>query len=559
MRRLLFFITALVFVLSCSSPAGNTGAPAEDTYTPAHIQELAQTDYEAAMKLADEALRKGEISLFTANTLRANITYQFTEDYDLAAAYMQKALDQDEAKDPGTRSELLYHLATILRNSRDFTALLATCTEGKDCAHKAGKAFEEYSFDFLAGNCLYALGEDETGFEMMRSALSAAGGIASTEPDYGHLLFFTGQYINSLRADENYQAALTACTTYESLIGRMESLFPNVSPAYIDRCRFYLDIHRSVCNSYLGKGAAASKAFHSALTRDYAVTTGGKSFLVAYYAASGQPDKILDLYRNELPYTDADTVTRAYRLRIARIKEAYTNAGITEKTREYQARYDSLSRGIEAKEQAEGTMVSAAKYDTQRYRFKLEDTTEVLRRNQRLILFLIIVFFITIGLLLLTSKKARQHRKETQSLEKSLSSIQRLVSIIAEREIHKDATEKEDSTVLLKNLIEGQKLYLNKNLNRQSATELLGKSSYEIDKMLKEIAPGISFPDYIKSLRIRHALELLGQTPDIPIAKLADRCGFYSIRTFQRAFLAVTGKTPSEYAQALKEKNKRTS
>ena len=554
MRKHIFFITAFALVLSCSSPAGKAGAPAEDTLAPAHIQELAQTDYEAAMRLADEALRKGEISLFTANTLRANITYQFTEDYDVAAAYMHKALEQDEAKDPGTRSELLYRLATILRNSRDFTALLATCTEGKDCAHKAGKAFEEYSFDFLAGNCLYDLGEEENGFEMMRSALSAAGEIASTEPDYGHLIFFTGQYINNLREDGNYQAALTACTTYETLIGRMESLFPEVNPAYIDRCRFYLDIYRSVCNSYLGEEAAASKAFDSALTRDYAASTGGKSFLVDYYAASGQPDKILDLYRNELPYTDADTVTRAYRLRIARLNEAYTNARNLDKAREYQELYDTLSKRIEAKEQADGTLVSAAKYDTQRYRFKLEDTTEVLKRNQRLILVLILVFVVTIGLLLLlTSKKARQHSKETQSLEKSLSSIQRQVSIIAERDFHKDAPEKEDSTVLLKELIEGQKLYHNKNLNRQSATELLGKSSYEIDEMLEEIAPGISFPDYIKGLRIRHALEILGQTPDIPIAELADRCGFYTIRTFQRAFLAVTGKTPSDYAQELKE------
>ena len=33
------------------------------------------------------------------------------------------------------------------------------------------------------------------------------------------------------------------------------------------------------------------------------------------------------------------------------------------------------------------------------------------------------------------------------------------------------------------------------------------------------------------------------------------RSGFYTIRTFQRSFLAVTGKTPSEYAQNLKENN----
>lgn len=554
MRKHLYFIATVVLAISCSSPAEKAAVADEQAYSPAHIQSLAQTDYEAAMKLTEEALRKGGMSLFTASTLRANITYQFTEDYDVAAAYMRKALDLDEAKDPGTRSELLYHLVTILRNSRDFTALLSACTEGKECAHRAGKVFEEYSFDFLAGNCLYDLGEDETGFEMMHSALSAAGKTAATEAEFGHLLYFTSQYINSLRGDKNYQGALTACTAYEGFIDRMERSFPDVDPAYIDRCRFYLDIGRSICKSYLGEPSAADAAFGCALGRNYAATTGGKSFLVDYYAASGQPDKILDIYQNDLPFTDADTVSRAYRLRVARLKEAYTNAGNQEKVREYQAIYDSLSRKIEAKEQTEGTLVDAAKYDTQRYRYKLEDTTIALNKNQWLILALIVVFVIAFAvLLLLALRKSRQHSKETRLLEKSLSSIQRQVSIIAEKEFNKRPSDQREEQLSLKELVEGQKLYLNKNLNRQSAADLLGKSSYEIDKMLEEIAPGISFPDYIKSLRIRHALELLGENPDISISELADRCGFYTIRTLQRSFLAVTGKTPSEYAQELKE------
>lgn len=554
MRKHLYFIATVVLAISCSSPAEKAAVADEQAYSPAHIQSLAQTDYEAAMKLTEEALRKGGMSLFTASTLRANITYQFTEDYDVAAAYMRKALDLDEAKDPGTRSELLYHLVTILRNSRDFTALLSACTEGKECAHRAGKVFEEYSFDFLAGNCLYDLGEDETGFEMMHSALSAAGKTAATEAEFGHLLYFTSQYINSLRGDKNYQGALTACTAYEGFIDRMERSFPDVDPAYIDRCRFYLDIGRSICKSYLGEPSAADAAFGCALGRNYAATTGGKSFLVDYYAASGQPDKILDIYQNDLPFTDADTVSRAYRLRVARLKEAYTNAGNQEKVREYQAIYDSLSRKIEAKEQTEGTLVDAAKYDSQRYRYKLEDTTIALNKNQWLILALIVVFVIAFAvLLLLALRKSRQHSKETRLLEKSLSSIQRQVSIIAESDFHKEPSDQSEEQLSLKELVEGQKLYLNKNLNRQSAADLLGKSSYEIDKMLEEIAPGISFPDYIKSLRIRHALELLGENPDISISELADRCGFYTIRTLQRSFLAVTGKTPSEYAQELKE------
>ena len=555
MRKYLHFMAAIVLAWACASPAHHAGVPADGTDSPARIQELAKTDYEAAMKRAGEALRNGRLSAFTANELRARLTYQYTEDYASAAGYLRKALEQDEAKDPGIRSELLYHLTTILRNSRDFTALLATCAEGKECARQAGKPFEEYAFDFMAGNGLYDLGEEDTAFEMMRTALSKATAIASTEPEYGHLLYFTGQYINTLLEEKDYPAALSVCSAYEGLISRMESTFPGVDPSYIDRCRFYLDLHRAVCQSYLGEPEAASKTFGRALMRDYAGTSGGKSLLVEYYAASGEPDKILDLYRNELPYTDPDTVSRAYRFRIARLREAFANAGIPEKAREYQERYDILSRKIKAKEQAEGTLVGAAKYDTQRYRFQLEDTTRMLKKNQRLIFALIIVFALAIGILLLiTQRKARQHSQETRALEKSLSAIRRQVSIIAGKELQTTAPEGHGAQqpASLKDLVEGQKLYLNKSLNRQTASGLLGKTAYEIDKMLEEIAPGISFPDYIKSLRIRHALELIGQNPDIPIAELADRSGFYSLRTFQRSFLAVTGKTPSEYAQTLK-------
>ena len=56
----------------------------------------------------------------------------------------------------------------------------------------------------------------------------------------------------------------------------------------------------------------------------------------------------------------------------------------------------------------------------------------------------------------------------------------------------------------------------------------------------------------MNGLRIRHALEILEQNPDIPVKELADLAGFYSVRTLQRAFAAVTGSTPKRYAKELK-------
>ena len=71
--------------------------------------------------------------------------------------------------------------------------------------------------------------------------------------------------------------------------------------------------------------------------------------------------------------------------------------------------------------------------------------------------------------------------------------------------------------------------------------------------MLKETESGISFPDFVKGLRVRYAMSLFDGNPHISIASVADQSGFYSIRTLQRAFLAITGKSPSEYARGLKK------
>lgn len=518
-------------------------------YTLDHIRKLAKTDYENAMHLVDEGLRSGQISAFDANSVRANLTYLYTEDYTLAANYMRRALEQEEAQDPGVRSVLLYHLCTIFRNARDYTALLSTCVDGKECARMAGKRFVEVSFDFLAGNCLFDLGEEKTGLEMMRDALGKASAIAGTEQEYGHLVYFTGQLINDLLEKEDYPATLKEISSYDFLVTQMEKKFPEMDASYLDRCRFYLDIKRAICQSRSGDQKAAQSAFESACSRDFVRTTGGKSRLVDFYAASGQPECILTLYREELPYTEADTVSRTYRLRISRLKEAYTNAGMVREAREYEGRYNALTEQIEEKERAEGTLVNAAKYDVQRYRFRQDDMESALRKN-RIILILIVVgiFLASSWFIYLNEKNLRQHNEETAALEKSLQSIQRQVSIIADRSYSREGGK---TPLSLEETLEDKQLYLDKSLTRENAAALLGVSPGELSRMLGERMPGMSFPDYIRSLRVRHALELLKERPDIPISELADQSGFYTVRTLQRSFHAITGKTPSEYAKEL--------
>lgn len=549
-------ILLLGLAVSCGSPQVEPEAPASDTlYTPAHIQELAETDYDAAMALTDEGMQRGQLSAFTAYQLKSKFTYLQTNNFSDAARWLRKALEQEEAREPATRMDLLYHLATILKGAKDYTACLATCTEGKELAHGLGDTYQMHAFDFMAGTTLFDMGEDETGLRMMHGALKGASGVADSMEEYGHLLYFASTLINNYLSVNDYAAALEECAAFEQMIESMHARYPDTPESYLDRSRFYLDVDRAVCYVASGNRSLAARSFLRARSCAFAQTEGGRIRQVEYYAAAGVPDSILVIYE-EIPFPDADTVSRVYRRRLSRLSEAYRNAGMEREAASYDARYRALSEQIHAREQAEGILTRVAEYDSQQYRLALSDTTSLLEKYRRhfivtlvgLALVLVGFFFLNQAL---SKRKVRRFNQQADALKKDMKSLQKMVSLITEKELSGDDADGKPS---LERLIEGKELYLKKDLNRDSAAALLGITHAEVTRMLNDIEPGLSFPDYIKGLRIRHALKLMAANPNIPISDLAERSGFYTVRTLQRTFLAVTGKTPSEYAKELKQK-----
>ncbi len=84
------------------------------------------------------------------------------------------------------------------------------------------------------------------------------------------------------------------------------------------------------------------------------------------------------------------------------------------------------------------------------------------------------------------------------------------------------------------------------NLNR--ATELLGYNRSYLSSLISD-SLGISFSDYINSMRITKARSLLSTT-NMKIIDVSYECGFSSQRNFNRVFLQAIGKTPSEYRES---------
>ena len=95
-------------------------------------------------------------------------------------------------------------------------------------------------------------------------------------------------------------------------------------------------------------------------------------------------------------------------------------------------------------------------------------------------------------------------------------------------------------------LVEGKQLYLRKGLKVQDIATELGTNSTYVSACTNG-QWGMSFPQYLSSLRIRYSQKLLREHPDMPMHQVADESGFSSEQSFFRSFKAATGQTPSEW------------
>lgn len=99
----------------------------------------------------------------------------------------------------------------------------------------------------------------------------------------------------------------------------------------------------------------------------------------------------------------------------------------------------------------------------------------------------------------------------------------------------------------LERLMEEQQLYLKKDLTLSDLAEALDSNRTYVSKYISQ-ALGQTFYDYINQLRIeRVSIPMMRQHPEYKLDFVAHESGFASISTFRRAFIKLTGQTPSQY------------
>lgn len=97
--------------------------------------------------------------------------------------------------------------------------------------------------------------------------------------------------------------------------------------------------------------------------------------------------------------------------------------------------------------------------------------------------------------------------------------------------------------VKLKEVVEGEKLFLNRDLSMTAVADRLGVFRDELADFI-DFKYGISFQNYINMLRIRYAEQYILQHDDVTQKEIALACGFSGASSFNSAFSKQNGVTP---------------
>lgn len=81
-------------------------------------------------------------------------------------------------------------------------------------------------------------------------------------------------------------------------------------------------------------------------------------------------------------------------------------------------------------------------------------------------------------------------------------------------------------------------------LTFKDASKYMGLSETYFSRLFKNLC-GMTFSQYLNVVRIEKAVEFLNSETPYSITEIASKCGYSSIRHFNRSFLQITGYSPS--------------
>lgn len=100
--------------------------------------------------------------------------------------------------------------------------------------------------------------------------------------------------------------------------------------------------------------------------------------------------------------------------------------------------------------------------------------------------------------------------------------------------------------IAFKQYMVAEQAYLQSDISIEKVSEHLGSNRFYISKLVN-VEHGMSFRDYVNTMRIDYAKSYMKQYPNATQEQIAMTCGFSSASYFNRKFKQITGHSPQDW------------
>ncbi len=553
--------------------AGCGGTP-----TPRHLEHLGDTPYQAdsilvvyatqpdrALTLLDSALLLGNISDYRAQFIRARI-YSMSlaeQRLDSAITICQTLLRHDSVlNEPTEQENILNMLIATSRGKHDDEQYLKWATQKAALCQQQGEETERWRTGADIGLVMTHLGQVDKGLAKLDEAIShldAPGSIDRMDA----FIVAVKRKINALIDLNRYEEVITLGQRILDRLNHYEQhasdyaedsyrLSWSNSPTDRDR---YLDFSRAQAWGFVAQAYAKRASHGDALhylslfnQSGYGKTFAGRRMIAPTQVALGMYDEALATYDEMERRMAGDTLNADYALILRARSTAAQAKGHIAEALDYQKRYAELSKVVSDSLHKGEAHDYAARYHAQEQQLEIQQKEAQTKRMLIVILAIAVIALLAIAFALYFFRQKRIVSEKNHALIRMINNTLPTPSAEAPA-----ATSSSESAALFKHIdqtIRSEQLYRNVNLQRQDICERFNISRHMLNHILAEHTGGLSFPQYVNTIRLEETLRLLRDEPATTISAIATHVGF-TPANLREQFKRKYGMTPVEYRQNL--------
>ncbi len=450
------------------------------------------------------------------DTLRASslnllgiIANEYSRNNALALGYYLKALDYAGRIDYNPVLGGIYSNISLLFISHNDTAGLRYCKESYRIGKETGRPENLYYPACNLASAYQLSGNLSEAYRFASEAVAISDKHSLGQPDLARIIL--GSVLGCMGKEKEALASLDRAITSLEERNPSSSL---LAQAYFEKARIY---------SGIGDFQASNRFCAKALRLSDEL--GNRSPLSEIYALMG------DNYRSLGDYTAAlEAIGNENRVLRSTVK-------VQDETihREISRAFDLIRKEKQ---------------------LALRDVEISLHRQR--IGILIAALVVMAGVLALVYRNYRKERALNRRIVSQYMEQDNLEEKLSETR-GKNSCEPSDSTDQaifdsMSSLMETERIYLDKGLNRDSLAERLGTNRTYITKIVKGNT-GLTLPQWINRYRVKHARLILSDPAKggMSVKDIADASGFSNVSTFNVVFKESVGMSPTAYRRSASE------